>query len=543
MFSILRKSILLVTLALLCVYFTINFSQTLEDRSHKELTQATLRVNEYFEIITKFVSDTSDMGNYYFELENPRIDKNFDEINFSDNFYYSTDDRLMDLNRRISGRGSKETVERDSYYINVAFFLDRFFRDFSYGYDGITSINYYSNHLFIYNYSDLGKEYISKFGYYAEKDKAKALMDKIKDPDDILWGKTINTDYMNQKELIVSAPVYNDGEKEGIISVNVSVQLLEDILNNNFYQSFLIDRQGFIIASNAESTNPGKFENIKDADYFGSERGKKIVDVAFGEKEGINRNFYCFSEPILDEYVILIYVPIYTYVLKFLTNLIAIFVIGKIIFWLNDTYEKRRKVRVELKQKYKDVSKFKEELEEVATTDFLTKLYNRRYLLVRLEEEKLFHRLDENAKFVVLMMDIDHFKKVNDTYGHKAGDEVLKIVSSVIKENVRKEDLVARWGGEEIIVILVDSNLEQGQKVAEKIRQKISETVAKVDDDEIKVTISIGVESIIMNDNFDDALVHADAALYGAKSTGRNKVVLYSELDLENELSKRSSEW
>ncbi len=546
MFSKIRKAGLFIILALLCIYFTITFSSSLNDKSEKELTQSTLRINEVFDLVSQFVSNTSDMGDYYFELENPRIDKNFNKIEYYDNFYYTTEDRLMDLNRRIYGRGSISTVSRDDEYINVVFFLDRFFRDFSASFEDVSIISYYSKHRFIYSYTELGSDYMSKIGYYSEKYRAESIINKIKREDDIIWETVVNANYVNEKELSVSAPVYDGGKLEGLISINFSVDTINQILLNNFYQTFLIDKNGYIIGTNTnKAVGEENFENIKDYNYFGTEKGQVIVTAAFDQSQRgeLRSQIYKFSEPIVDEYVIFTYVPAYSYFFKVITSLVSVFIVGKIIFWLNETYEKRRNVRVELKQKYEEVSKFKLELEEVATTDFLTKLYNRRYLLVRMDEERSFHKSEKNAKFIILMMDIDHFKKVNDTYGHQAGDEVLKSVSNTIKESVRKEDLVSRWGGEEIMAILVNSDLETGRVVAERIREKVSETIVNVDGQEIKVTISIGVRSLYMVGNFDNALTQADDALYHAKSTGRNKVVLYSELDLEDEFAKRSFEW
>ncbi len=545
MFSKIRKAVLFVILALLCIYFTISFSSSLNQNSQSELEQSTLRVSEQFKMLTRFAKDTRYMGEYYFNLESPRLDKNFDKIRYSDNFYYSTDERLMDHNRRIYGRGSVFTVMRDSYYINVVYFLDSFFRDFSAGYHGVSSINYYSKHRFVYSYSELGSDYISKIGFYSEKYRAEGVINRISGPDEMIWDIVVNQNYMDQKEIAMSTPIYNNDELEGVVSVNFSIDKINEILDNNFYQTFLIDKNGYIIATNANKDKKlDAFENIRDFNYFGTDRGQKIIDTAFvkGADHNLSRRLYKFSEPLADEYVMFTYVPFYTYFFRVLTNLIAIIVMGKIIFWLNDTYEKRRNVRVELRQKYKEVSRYKDELEEVATTDFLTKLYNRRYLLVRMEEQKQYYKSEPNAKFIVLLMDIDHFKKVNDTYGHQAGDEVLKIVSSTIKENSRKVDLVARWGGEEILVVLVDTDLGTGKTIAERIRTKVEEAVATVDGNDIKVTISIGVQSMYMVGSFDKAITHADEALYKAKSTGRNKVVLYSELNLENELATLPNE-
>ena len=129
----------------------------------------------------------------------------------------------------------------------------------------------------------------------------------------------------------------------------------------------------------------------------------------------------------------------------------------------------------------------------------------------------------------VLFFDIDHFKKINDTYGHDIGDKVLKKVAEVISNSLREGDTVARWGGEEIVALLLGANETDAREKAEIIRKKIESLEFDFAPD-LKVTISIGVA-----ENFPEAtcaklLKNADLALYKAKGTGRNKVVAFSEL-------------
>ncbi len=233
-----------------------------------------------------------------------------------------------------------------------------------------------------------------------------------------------------------------------------------------------------------------------------------------------------------DNFVIVMHIPFYVYIYNFIADLIVVLLIGKIIFWLYDAYDGHRRVRADLRDKYLEVSKFKVALEQVATTDFLTKLYNRRYMIERIEEEKLYNKTNKDANFIILMMDIDHFKNVNDTYGHLAGDEVLKAVAGKISNNVRNIDLVSRWGGEEMLVVLLNTSMDTGYSIAQRIRKTVEDTTTIVSDVEIKVTISIGIEEMKMSEKFDSALINADEALYEAKTGGRNQVVIYSDKSL-----------
>ena len=127
---------------------------------------------------------------------------------------------------------------------------------------------------------------------------------------------------------------------------------------------------------------------------------------------------------------------------------------------------------------------------------------------------------------IILMLDIDFFKKVNDTYGHAAGDDILKFVATEVKSQVYGRDYVIRWGGEEFIVILVDYTIEQARELAEKLRKNIEET----DNGVCPLTISIGVSRYNKNETYHSCIEKADQALYYAKEHGRNQVVNYADI-------------
>jgi two-component system cell cycle response regulator len=163
----------------------------------------------------------------------------------------------------------------------------------------------------------------------------------------------------------------------------------------------------------------------------------------------------------------------------------------------------------------------------MALTDSLTGLYNRRYLEVHLDKQ--LKKNEESKKaLAVLMIDIDHFKPVNDTYGHKAGDEVLKIFANRLKDNLRSFDMVARLGGEEFVAILPDVSEQRAYMVAERLRRAMAEAPFDVGHEKgaINITTSIG-GSIIGpgNQTVQECLDRADKALYEAKEGGRNAAV------------------
>jgi diguanylate cyclase (GGDEF)-like protein/PAS domain S-box-containing protein len=166
-------------------------------------------------------------------------------------------------------------------------------------------------------------------------------------------------------------------------------------------------------------------------------------------------------------------------------------------------------------------------LREMATTDFLTGLANRRHFLTLLEQElSRIHRLDGHCASV-LMLDSDHFKRVNDTFGHATGDNVLRHLAALMQEQLRKIDTVGRVGGEEFALILPGAELPAAEAFAERLRKKVAGTPMAHEDIVIPLTVSIGVAGIRASDgSADDALVRADRALFRAKECGRNKVAV-----------------
>jgi diguanylate cyclase (GGDEF)-like protein len=124
------------------------------------------------------------------------------------------------------------------------------------------------------------------------------------------------------------------------------------------------------------------------------------------------------------------------------------------------------------------------------------------------------------------MIDVDHFKKYNDTYGHPAGDDVLVKIASILKESVRSVDYAARYGGEEFLLILTETPLDGALEVAERIRTSVTEDTFGSDNEKVEITVSIGVAEFPENgDRSESIIASADAALYKAKRRGRNRVV------------------
>jgi diguanylate cyclase (GGDEF)-like protein len=164
-------------------------------------------------------------------------------------------------------------------------------------------------------------------------------------------------------------------------------------------------------------------------------------------------------------------------------------------------------------------------LGDLALTDELTQIANRRSFVASVQSE-ITRCSRQHAAMAFFLLDIDHFKNVNDSYGHQAGDEVLRQVSRLIKTTLREYDIFGRIGGEEFGIFLAETNRQTAVDVAERLRQQIADETLLIDGKALRITMSVGIALARDATNFEQLYADADAALYQAKHSGRNCVVV-----------------
>lgn len=181
-------------------------------------------------------------------------------------------------------------------------------------------------------------------------------------------------------------------------------------------------------------------------------------------------------------------------------------------------------MRVKLKLQREELRSAFSDIKKISVTDELTNIYNRRYALDFIANMKL--KSDKGVdKFVICMLDIDFFKVINDTYGHDVGDLVLKRFTSEVNKLIRHDDCLARFGGEEFLLILSHIDLKIGEDVLNRILNHIRD-IEFQDFPNLKITVSIGATSYIKDESIDSVIKRADTLLYQAKQSGRNKFTL-----------------
>ena len=234
----------------------------------------------------------------------------------------------------------------------------------------------------------------------------------------------------------------------------------------------------------------------EDADDFGSSIKSNIGEL--GEPEGI-RDLRKIMESLLSE--------------------------------SRKAHQSNEKLKAKLEESSSEINNLRENLASVqkeALTDALTGIANRKQFDMMLRNEAM-HAMEDGSQLSLALVDIDYFKKFNDTYGHQVGDKVLKLVAQMLSRNIKGRDLAARYGGEEFALLLPKTELEDGAALCEQIRSSVESKVLRnkqSGEDYGKITISIGVSEFEPGESLNQLIARADECLYRAKDLGRNQVVV-----------------
>ncbi len=382
------------------------------------------------------------------------------------------------------------------------------------------------------------------------------------------WNSNHNSVYVKQHDGLQVNPYLKQNHlitknNELLIRINPAwmTRQISELLNKNSDYMYKITSLQPINPNNApdnfERIALNYFEKNKDTKYFTkfsdnkfnfmgalkvkpsclschAEQGYKVGDIRGGLRISIPLDAYNVNISQIKHRTNNLYLVSVLATLIFLTVLIytfkAIYNKQRTIKILNNKLEHKIKQRTkELEDKTKELLKSNKKLLKISTSDFLTKLPNRRYFFEF--ASKSFASISRNAnKLSLIVIDIDYFKKINDTYGHQVGDLALIHISNIIKNSIRESDACARIGGEEFAILLNNTNIYNAFIFAEKLRKNIKTNSFISNNSEIKITISLGIQEYKKEyKSIHEILNHADKALYQAKNTGRDKTVLFKD--------------
>ena len=211
-------------------------------------------------------------------------------------------------------------------------------------------------------------------------------------------------------------------------------------------------------------------------------------------------------------------------------EMIQLVVFTSTVFVMLYTGSAIHQLRQRSKKQYIDLQEAHEINKLLATTDELTGLYNRRYFMGKLAEQKALSERN-GTDFVVFYCDLDHFKHINDTFGHHTGDIVLQKFAEILKASIREIDYAARFGGEEFVCLLVDTDITNARKVTERIRKSLADFNFNDIAPSLHATVSIGISNFKQYNTIQETLMSADNRMYRAKHLGRNRVIFSDELE------------
>lgn len=360
--------------------------------------------------------------------------------------------------------------------------------------------DYYTNDGFI---EKLSKDNISNKWYYDFKE--------------IQESKELNLDYnkniSNSMILFINHKILDkDYNYLGTTGVALKLSYINDLLKkfrqeHNFIVTFF-NQNGDIVLTEKHNIH---FKNIDDIaelkpykDTILSKELKSFEYIKNNQKHIVNTkyipelNLYLSVHANLEDFIQKTKQTLYV---NILTSFIITLLISIIVFLT--------------------IRKYSHEIEKLSHYDTLTNIPNRRYF------KELFHKQISKRKkndIAVIFVDIDNFKLINDNLGHNIGDEVLRILAKILSTNMKKSDLIARWGGEEFVIALIDSSLDESLKIADKLRLAIE------NDTELKklvnktVTGSFGLSMLIETDTQDEIIARADEAMYHSKQNGKNRI-------------------
>lgn len=519
--NLVRGFMLLLSIIVVVISYRNSVENTFGDFRTSAET-AKLHINQYAKLSSDFIDLMGAYGTEYFKLNWVGDSSYYDALTYneSQNYYHLDKANEMGYASKVGNLTGDGPVPKlgDTNYkeLILALNYNTYFNSFYQSLPGVAWIYYTSESGFLnlypwvsstdfrYSRETLGTEYMKEGRFKRNTQESR------------YWSQV----YMDQAGkglmITVSRAIYEGALFRGVVSLDFTLDQLNKLLPAK-YKVYLVSDHNEILATNdrAEKLVVKSYTLDTFLPQFTPsemEQLKSFPENEIGELGGA----YVLMVPFYDVPWRLYFVLPRTSMLGNVTlDLVPVFIILGLLFY--STREAMARAKAE------------NALAKTATLDFLTGALNRRGAIKRLEEETANY-LRKKEAFSFIMLDIDHFKYFNDRYGHKAGDQVLVKACETLKRNVRASDLLCRWGGEEFLVVLFNTEKDQAMIIAEKLRLEIENMAIPWEDQgDLKITMTFGVQEYTPEDGLEMSISCADMAMYEGKAMGRNRVVAFTK--------------
>lgn len=493
-------------------------------------------INQYIELSDNFINFMTMYGNTYFQQGEKEDSELFKYLhsNPSTNTYNldaAGRTKYQETVGNLSGAGSIPESGINREEMNLAFQYNQFFYDFYKRLPDLAWVSYVSRNNFVNIYPWVPSNEFA----FSEDLKNSGFYKNVMPQNNPLripsWSPVYKDSIGKGLAVTLSSPVYDKDTFKGVVSLNFSNVRLSELIDSE-YESYLVDNIDTVIATSHIKKVGPQVTPLKVLLSFSKLDVDQMKRLSKGKAQRMGL-YYVYSVDFdKAPWRMFFIVPVTSIVLKSVIFTLPILFICILFYSTFLQVEKRKRTEGLLRNSLMEIKSYQNLLENAARYDYLTNTYNRRGL-----NESFLNiiAINESTRTPIsfLLGDIDHFKQFNDSLGHAAGDKVLIEVSRIIKKNIKENDVVCRWGGEEFLIMLVGRNYEEALNVAEDIRKKIEAVVIPWDNgQELKVRMTFGVAEHDHEDDIKISVNKADSALYIGKEKGRNQVVGYREIEV-----------
>lgn len=493
-------AIILCTVILAVLVYS-HFHKKLQDEALLDFNNRARLIKTYLNLLGSNIHSFKQDIEYLYHLKpdyftpHPRLRKLH---NFDDTHYILLNDSENKLQGNLSGIGSVEQIlPLYGKELSTVLELSSRFNSLVESLPEITWVYYTSVNRFIFMAPNAPpEEYLFSMADYKKNFWQEAQPENNPEHKQIITR--LYNDAAGQGLMItISAPVILDNQFSGVISLDLGLKFLRSLLQSDIHsplgENMLIDESHSLI-SKVDDFTIGTKITIPDAAYksqgfyYSQKKHWLISEVATGELWLV----HCFRNDKIMTSAIIKSIPVW--IILIITLFLAF-------------------VLLKLQESNQHIIK-------LSRIDPLTSLLNRRGLYEAIKQPVSFSQRHKTP-WSVIIMDIDYFKKVNDTYGHDVGDEVIKSIGQLLNDNIRDSDLAARWGGEEFLIFLPQTDIKKACCIAEKLLKSVARQ--RISNKKLTITLSSGCAEAQNNETFEQVVKRADIKLYQAKEDGRNQ--------------------